>query len=125
MNGNLKIATFYKHFKGKNLIEKNIYLIIAIGIDEERYKELEVKYVGYNKDNINYSELVVYLNYFQNLLFAREYQDLVEELTKEQQKEYSQKYRVEALTTEEVQTIMTLTYQKEKSLYLESKYGNK
>lgn len=125
MNGNLKIATFYKHFKGKNLIEKNIYLIIAIGMDEERYKELEVKYVGDNKDNINYNELVVYLNYFQNLLFAREYQDLVEELTEEQQLEYNQKYRVEALTTEEVQTIMTLTYQKEKSLYLESKYGNK
>ena len=125
MNGNLKIATFYKHFKGKDLIEKNIYLIIAIGISKNDFNEMQPKYVGDNKDNINYSDLVIYLNYFQNQLFAREYQDLVEELTKEQQKEYSQKYRIEVLTTEEVQTIMTPTYQKEKSLYLESKYGNK
>ena len=125
MNMNLKIATFYKHFKGKDLIEKNIYLIIAIGISKNDFNEMQPKYVGDNKDNINYSDLVIYLNYFQNQLFAREYQDLVEELTKEQQKEYSQKYRIEVLTTEEVQTIMTPTYQKEKSLYLESKYGNK
>ena len=91
MENKLKQTTFYKHFKGKNLIEKNIYLIISIGIDKEKYKELDVKYVGNNEDNINYNELVIYLNYFQNQLFAREYQDLVEELTEKQQKEYSQK----------------------------------
>ena len=97
MNRNLKIATCYKHFKGKDLIEKNIYLIIAIGISKNDFNEMQPKYVGDNKDNINYSDLVVYLNYFQNQLFAREYQDLVEELTKEQQKEYSQKYRIDKI----------------------------
>ena len=125
MENKLKQTTFYKHFKGKNLIEKNIYLIIAIGIDKEKYKELDVKYVGNNEDNINYNELVIYLNYFQNQLFAREYQDLVEELTEEQQKEYNQKYRVQALEKCEVQMIMTPIYQKEKKLYLENKYGKK
>ena len=125
MNRNLKIATFYKHFKGKDLIEKNIYLIIAIGISKNDFNEMQPKYVGDNKDNINYSDLVIYLNYFQNQLFAREYQDLIEELTEKQQKEYSQKYRVQALDKKEVQTIMTPVYQKEKKLYLENKYGKK
>ena len=121
MEKNLKITTFYKHFKGKDLIEKNIYLIIATSIDEDYFNVVKPKYVGNNEENINYSDLVIYLNYFQNQLFAREYYDLVEELNEEQQLEYNQKYRVEALTKEEVTTILTDEYRKEKILYLENK----
>lgn len=121
MEKNLKITTFYKHFKGKDLIEKNIYLIIATSIDEDYFNVIKPKYVGNNEENINYSDLVIYLNYFQNQLFAREYYDLVEELNEEQQLEYNQKYRVEALTKEEVTTILTDEYRKEKILYLENK----
>jgi len=123
MEKDLKTTTFYKHFKGKDLIEKNIYLIIATCVSEKDFYEMKVKYVGDNRENINYNDLVIYLNYFQNQLFAREYYDLVKELSKEQQIEYNQKYRIEELTKEEVKEILDDEYKKAKLLYLERKYN--
>lgn len=83
-----------KHFKGKNLSEKNIYEILEIG----------VKYSG-DKSEQPIENLVVYKNIFQNKIFAREIQDLISELPKEKQELYGQKHRVEILTSEEIEEV--------------------
>lgn len=121
----MEVSRFYKHFKGKNLIEKNIYLIIAIGVDEKYFDLVKPKYVGNNPDNFNYSDLVIYLNYFQGKLFAREYTDLNKELSVEEQEKYCQIKRVEPLTNEEIKIIFTEEYITQKKKYLEIKYGTK
>lgn len=121
----MEVSRFYKHFKGKNLIEKNIYLIIAIGVDEKYFDLVKPKYVGDNPDNFNYSDLVIYSNYFQGKLFAREYTDLNKELSVEEQEKYCQIKRVEPLTNEEIKIIFTEEYITQKKKYLEIKYGTK
>ena len=80
-----------KHFKGKNLREKNIYEILEMG----------VKYSGDASAN-TIENLVVYKNIFQGKIFAREYEDLVAELPEEKQELYGQKYRVQKLTQDEI-----------------------
>ena len=80
-----------KHFKGKNLSEKNIYEILEMG----------VKYSGDASDN-PIENLVVYKNIFQGKIFARELEDLIAELPPEKQEQYAQKYRVQKLTEQEI-----------------------
>ena len=80
-----------KHFKGKDLSEKNIYEILEMG----------VKYSGDASDK-PIENLVIYKNIFQGRIFARELEDLITELPQEKQQQYGQKYRVEKLTPEEI-----------------------
>lgn len=80
-----------KHFKGKNLKEKNIYEILEMG----------VKYSG-DASEKTIENLVIYKNIFQGKIFAREYEDLVAELPEEKQELYGQKYRVQKLTQDEI-----------------------
>lgn len=80
-----------KHFKGKDLSEKNIYEILEMG----------VKYSGDASDK-PIENLVIYKNIFQGKIFAREFEDLTTELSPEKQEQYGQKYRVEKLTPDEV-----------------------
>lgn len=80
-----------KHFKGKDLSEKNIYEILEMG----------VKYSGDASEH-PIENLVVYKNIFQGKIFARELEDLIAELPPEKQELYGQKYRVEKLTPDEV-----------------------
>ena len=80
-----------KHFKGKDLSEKNIYEILEMG----------VKYSGDASDK-PIENLVIYKNIFQGKIFARELQDLIAELPQEKQELYGQKYRVEKLTEDEI-----------------------
>jgi len=87
----LKKGDLCKHFKGKDLNEKNIYEILEIG----------VKYSGDASDT-PIENLVVYKNIFQNKIFARELEDLITELPQEKQAQYGQRYRVEKLTPEEI-----------------------
>ena len=54
MNNNIKTGEYYKHFKGKNLVEKNIYEIIAT----------KVTYTGEKMSDVK--DLVVYKNIFDN-----------------------------------------------------------
>lgn len=92
-----------KHFKGKNLIEKNIYEVL----------EVNVKYTGENKE-IN-GNLVVYKNIFKdNQIFVREEKDLNCELELEKQIEFNQKHRVEKLTQEEIKQVKTKEFRKSK-----------
>jgi len=80
-----------KHFKGKNLSEKNIYEILEMG----------VKYSG-DASEKPIENLVIYKNIFQGRIFARELEDLVAELPKEKQEIYGQRFRVEKLTPSEI-----------------------
>ena len=90
----LKKGDLCKHFKGKNLSEKNIYEILEMG----------VKYSGDASDK-PIENLVIYKNIFQGKIFARELQDLIAELPQEKQKLYGQKYRVEKLTEDEIKEV--------------------
>ena len=83
-----------KHFKGKDLSEKNIYEILEMG----------VKYSGDASDQ-PIENLVIYKNIFQGKIFARELQDLIAELPQEKQELYGQRYRVEKLTPEEIEEV--------------------
>ncbi len=110
----LKEGMICKHFKGKNLIEKNIYQILAI----------DVTYTGDN--DIDLSEMVIYKPLFQKgKVFAREYAALTEELTEEQKQEYHQNQRVEPLTDEELAYIKSDEFTFQKLEYIEQKYGTK
>ena len=90
----LKKGDLCKHFKGKNLDEKNIYEILEVG----------VKYSG-DASESPIENLVVYKNIFQGNIFARELSDLEAELSIEKQLEYGQVHRVEKLTDEEIEYI--------------------
>lgn len=106
----LKVGDLCKHFKGKNLLEKNIYEIIAKG----------VIYTG-ESSKVPLENLVVYKNIFQeNKLFTREYNDLVEELPEEKQKQYDQTYRVQKLTKEEIEEVTSEEFRNAKLKYMEN-----
>ena len=107
----LNIGDYCKHFKGKDLVEKNIYKIIAKG----------VIYTGENA-NAPLDNLVVYKNIFaEGKIFTREYSDLVEELSEEKKKEYDQTYRVEKLTDEEMKFILSKDFIQAKIEYLKER----
>ena len=106
----LKVGDLCKHFKGNNLLEKNIYEIVAIN----------VTYTGENAKT-SLDNLVVYKNIFQDKLFTREYNDLVAELSEEKQRQYGQKCRIEKLTQEEIYEVKSEKFRKEKLEYMKSK----
>ncbi|MDE6141834.1 MAG: hypothetical protein K2G03_04445 [Bacilli bacterium] len=110
----LKEGMICKHFKGETLIEKNIYQILAVN----------VTYVGDN--GIDLSNMVIYKPLFQEgKVFAREYDDLVCELTDEQKEMYQQVQRVEPLTDEELMQIKDDEFVFQKLKYTSEKYGTK
>lgn len=106
---NIKVGDLYKHFKGNSLLEKNIYEIIEVG----------VIYTGEGA-NKPLDNLVVYKNIFQEgKIFTREYEDLMGELPEEKQKQYMQKHRIEKLTEDEIKTVKSEQFIKEKLEYME------
>lgn len=110
----LKVGDLCKHFKGTNLIEKNIYEIVAINVKYTGTKELDT------------SELVVYRPLFQEgLFFTREYEDLVSELSQEEQDMYHQLHRIDLLTDEEKLEINDDDFIAKKYEYINSKYKKK
>lgn len=99
----LKKGDLCKHFKGKNLQEKNIYEVLETGVN----------YSGDASENpIN--DLVIYKNIRQGKIFAREMSDLVAELTPEKQQEFGQKHRVDLLTKEEIEFVKSMMESKER-----------
>lgn len=107
----IKVGDICKHFKGKDLIEKNIYEILAI----------DIIYTGDN--NIDLKNMVVYRPLFQkDKYFAREYSDLIEELSSEDKIIYNQNQRVEVLNEDELKLIETKEFIKLKEEYIKNKY---
>lgn len=100
-----KVGMLCKHFKGKDLLEKNIYRIEKIGVDGKDIDSSKIIYTG-DKDLLLSKNLVIYSNIFQeDKLFSREYDDLVSELSDEKKELYNQIFRIEPLNDEEIKTI--------------------
>lgn len=83
--------------------------------------QVGVIYTGENA-NIPLENLVVYRNIFQkDKFFTREYNDLIEELSEEKQKQYGQVHRIEKLAEEEIKLIKSEEFRNEKLKYIENK----
>lgn len=108
----IKVGDYCKHFKGSDLIQKNIYQVLA----------LNATYTGVNADKID--NLVVYKEVFENLVFVREYNDLFSPLSKEKQIMYNQTNRVEKLSKEELEIIKTDSFKVKKLEYINNKRRN-
>lgn len=121
----LKEGMLVKHFKGKNLIEKNIYQILKLNANgKEILKNENITYTG-DEDCIHSNDSVVYANIFQNnRLFAREYSDLIQPLSIDKQKIYNQIYRVEPLTSADLELIKNSDFVETKKNYQKSKIKN-
>lgn len=96
-----KVGMLCKHFKGKDLLEKNIYRIEQVGVDGINIDDSIITYTG--ESNLRSAiNLIVYSNIFQdNKLFCREYEDISQELSSDKQQEFCQKIKVQPLTEEE------------------------
>lgn len=99
----LKKGDLCKHFKGKNLQEKNIYEVLETGVN----------YSGDASEN-PIKDLVIYKNIRQGKIFAREMSDLVAELTPEKQQEFGQKHRVDLLTKDEIEIVKSMIENQER-----------
>ena len=99
----LKKGDLCKHFKGKNLQEKNIYEVLETGVN----------YSGDASEN-PIKDLVIYKNIRQGKIFAREMSNLVAELTPEKQQEFGQKHRVDLLTKEEIEIVKSMIENQER-----------
>lgn len=106
----IKVGDFCKHFKGKTLIEKNIYKILL----------LNVIYSGDNSIK-KLDDLVVYENIFDGKVFTREASDIFTELSLEKQEEFNQIYKVQKLTDEEIEEVKTEEFKIKKLEYINNK----
>lgn len=117
-----KVGMFCKHFKGANLIEKNIYRIEKLHVSGDQIDEDFITYSGDYRLR-DAEDLVVYSNVFQDgKLFAREYSDISSPLEKEKQEMYHQELRVQPLTEEELKLIQSEDFLEKKKVYTEKKY---
>ena len=110
----LQKGNIVKHFKGKDLIEKNIYQIVAVN----------PVYTG--TKTFPQDAVVIYESLFQNeKAFVREYEDLVQELSDEQKELYHQNYRIEPLTEEELELLNNPEFIQAKKAFIEEQNNNK
>lgn len=117
-----KIGMLCKHFKGKNLLEKNIYRIEQIGVEGKDINETLITYTG-DGELLTAKNLVVYSNIFQeNKLFAREYDDISGELSSEKKEMYNQEIKVQPLTKIEIDMINEDNFVTEKKKLVLSKF---
>ena len=109
-----KIGMLCKHFKGENLLEKNIYRIERLGVNGYELIDSDISYVG--EGNLSTAkDLVVYANIFQdNKMFAREYEDISSELSADKQTVFHQVHKVEPLTSDEIEIINSEQFKSKK-----------
>lgn len=117
-----KIGMLCKHFKGNNLLEKNIYKIEKIGVNGIDIDDTIITYTGTGELKTS-SNLVIYSNIFQdNKLFCREYDDISKELSEEKKETFNQIIKVQPLTEDEIDIISGPDFvQKKKISYKKSK----
>ena len=109
-----KIGMLCKHFKGEDLLEKNIYRIEKLGVNGYELIDSDISYVG--EGNLSTAkDLVVYANIFQdNKMFAREYKDISSELSADKQTVFHQVHKVEPLTSDEIEIINSEQFKSKK-----------
>ena len=117
-----KIGMLCKHFKGKTLLEKNIYRIEKLGVNGTEIDESLITYTG-DGELLSAKNLVVYSNIFQeNKLFAREYEDISGELSLEKKEMYKQQIKVQPLTPTEIDMINDTNFVTEKKKLVLAKF---
>ena len=119
------IGMLCKHFKGNDLLEKNIYRIENLGVNGSDIDETIITYTG---DGIlaTATNLVVYSNIFQdNKLFCREYEDISGELSDEKKAMFNQTIKVQPLTDEEIAIINSAEFIGEKKEMVAKKFSKK
>lgn len=117
-----EVGMLVKHFKGSNLLEKNIYRIERLGVLGKDIDENVITYTGDN-ELLTAINLVVYSNIFQDdKLFAREYEDISSEMSLEKQELYHQKRKVEPLTDEEIKQVNDEKFIEEKKKLVLAKF---
>ena len=106
----IKVGDYCKHFKGKTLLEKNIYKILLLN-------------VIYSGDNAvkKLNDLVVYENIFDGKIFTREASDIFTELSDEKKELFNQIYKVQKLTDEEIEEVKTEEFKVKKLAYINNK----
>lgn len=118
-----KVGMLCKHFKGKDLIEKNIYRIEKLGVRGIDIDESNVTYTG-EKNLKDATNLVVYSNIFQEgKLFCREYEDISSELSDDKKAMYNQEIRVQPITSEEESIISEDDFIENKKEYVLRKFS--
>lgn len=117
-----EIGMLCKHFKGNDLLEKNIYRIEKVGVNGNEIDTDIVTYTGEGELHTA-KNLVVYSNIFQdNKLFAREYEDISSNLSEEKSSLYNQKIKVQPLTVEEINIVSDSKFIEEKKEYVIKKF---
>jgi len=117
-----EVGMLVKHFKGSNLLEKNIYRIERLGVLGKDIDENVITYTGDN-ELLTAINLVVYSNIFQDdKMFAREYEDISSEMSLEKQELYHQKRKVEPLTDEEIKQVNDEKFIEEKKKLVLAKF---
>ena len=118
-----KVGMLCKHFKGKDLIEKNIYRIEKLGVRGIDIDESTVTYTG-EKNLKDATNLVVYSNIFQEgKLFCREYEDISSKLSDDKKAMYNQEIRVQPITSEEESIISEDDFIENKKEYVLRKFS--
>ena len=117
-----KVGMLCKHFKGEDLLEKNIYRIEKLGVSGKDIDETFITYTG-DGELLFAKNLVVYSNILQDdKMFTREYEDISGELSKEKQEMYNHQIKVEPLTEEEIDIINNEDYITEKKRRVLTKF---
>ena len=114
-----------KHFKGKDLLEKNIYRIVKLGLSG---KDIDTSVVTYTGDGIleDAFDLVLYQNIFQeNKFFVRECEDISQRLSDDKQEEFNQEYRVQPLSDEEINIVLSDEFRIKKIEFMNDKIKSK
>ena len=120
-----EVGMLCKHFKGKDLLEKNIYRIEKIGVNGTDIDKTLVTYTGDNELDTA-TNLVVYSNIFQdNKLFCREYEDISSKLVEEKKNMFNQNLRVQPLTLEEIELVNSEEFIKKKKDEVIKKFEKK
>lgn len=117
-----EIGMLVKHFKGKDLLEKNIYRIEDWGV---KGCDINTDLVTYTGDGVldEATNLVLYSNIFQEgKMFAREYEDISSPLSSEKQEEFGQILKVQPLSEEEILLIESPNFVKEKKAKVLAKF---
>lgn len=118
-----KIGMLCKHFKGTDLLEKNIYRIEKLCVNGNDVDESLITYTG-DGELLKATNLVVYSNIFQdNKLFCREYEDISGELSDEKKEAFNQTIKVQPLTEEEIKIINNADFIENKKEYIVKKYS--
>ena len=118
-----EVGMLCKHFKGNDLLNKNIYRIEKLGVNGKDIDETKITYTGEGELK-SATNLVVYSNIFQeDKYFCREYEDITQELSDDKKEQFNQTIRVQPLTEEEIMMVQDNTFIENKKQLILSKYS--